>query len=72
LFENMLKYPPVSQQTNITRPGAADLAENRTNRPAPNRLLPLRTNRPAPNRLLPLCPSPKSLVLGNLVLDTQK
>jgi hypothetical protein len=55
----MLKYPPVSQQTNITRPGAADLAENRT-------------NRPAPNRLLPLCPSPKSLVLGNLVLDTQK
>jgi len=36
----MLKYLPVSHQANATRQQAADIAENRTNRPAPNRLLP--------------------------------
>ena len=30
LFENTLKYPHVSQQANIGRPQAKDIAENRT------------------------------------------
>jgi len=40
LFVNTLKYQHVSQQANINRQQAIEVAENRTNRPAPNRLLP--------------------------------
>jgi len=36
LFENTLKYTYISQQANINRQQAIDIAENRTNRPAPN------------------------------------
>jgi len=40
LFNITLKYTYISQQANINRQQAIDIAENRTNRPALNRLLP--------------------------------
>jgi len=36
LFVNTLKYTYVSQQANINRQQAIDIADKRTNRPAPN------------------------------------